>query len=112
MNHGAGQFLALARTAGTVFAAVGQTNVLANTSSQNGFTGHGRERSLTGFDANLKVWGGGFAARHGLGILAHCFIFTKARFCLQTKLLFMHPRQFASARLWVRCPGAFAASGS
>ena len=51
----AGQHLAFARAAGTVLAAIGQANALADASGQNGFIGQGREVPAARLDRYVKA---------------------------------------------------------
>jgi hypothetical protein len=61
MHHGAGNLFAFARTASAVFAAIGQTDALADASGEQGFVVIGGEAATTGLNGNLKT--------HLLGIL-------------------------------------------
>ena len=85
----AADFFAFARSAGAVFAAIGQAYALAQTGAEQGLVGFCREMAAAGLDrdAETHVW-----LSLGLNFLQ------RLRFCLQTK-----PR-------WVPCPPAFAAN--
>jgi hypothetical protein len=55
MDHGARNFLAFARAAGAVLAAIGQTNALADACCQQSFGAVCTKYTATGLNANLEA---------------------------------------------------------
>ncbi|MPM96004.1 hypothetical protein SDC9_143160 [bioreactor metagenome] len=69
VHYGATEFLAFARSAGAVLAAVGQADAAANGGVENGFVALGGEGATAGLNADGEVGRGGLLARHVAGIL-------------------------------------------